>query len=52
MLCYYFFLGLHSAYEWKHVIFVFLSFISLNMMISSSIHFPENDVISFILMVE
>jgi hypothetical protein len=40
-LLYTLFLGLGSAYERKHVLFVFLSLISLNIMISSSIHFPE-----------
>jgi hypothetical protein len=44
----YYFKGLYSVYEGKHVIFVFLSLVYLvNIMISSSTHFPANDIISF-----
>jgi hypothetical protein len=50
---YHYYLYVDYACELKHVIFVFLSLlISLNMMISNSIHLPANDIISFFFMGE
>jgi hypothetical protein len=48
------FKGLDSAYERKYVIFVFLKLghILLNVVTSSSIYFPVNDIISFFCMFE
>jgi hypothetical protein len=48
--CHLFFLGLDYTYKRKHEVLVFLSlFFWLNMMISSSINFPEINTSSFFL---
>jgi hypothetical protein len=39
---FYFYVLLDSTYERKHMLSFWVCQISLNMMISSSIHFPEN----------
>jgi hypothetical protein len=46
------FLGLDSAYVRKYVIFVFLSLISTNMMISSFIYFSAKVIILFFFIAE
>jgi hypothetical protein len=45
-------LGLGSTNEQEHVTFDRLNLTSLSMMISSSAHFPANDIIQFFFMAE
>jgi hypothetical protein len=46
VFCLFLFLDLHSQYERKHVIFVYLFDFSLNVTVPRSIHFPANSLIS------
>jgi hypothetical protein len=47
-MSYYYFFRDRSAYDWKPVIFVFLSLAYLiNMVIAGSIYFPAKNIISF-----
>jgi hypothetical protein len=49
----FFFFNLDSAPERKQAVFIFQRLVNmLNMMISSSIHFPANDMIALLFLVE